>query len=86
MLRVCYPGQPEITNLEITGGVQQQVAGLQISVENVGGVDVLEAPQYLVEKIADVIIAQALGLEKFVEICLHETLDDINIFHGVVTR
>ena len=54
--------------------------------QNIGRVNVLQTPQHLVEEIADVIIAQALGLQKFVEVCLHETLDDINIFHGVMTR
>ena len=86
MFRVCHPGQTKITNLEITGGVQQQVTGLQISVEHVGGVDVLEASQYLVEKIADVIIAQPLGLQQLVEVRLHQALDDVNIFHCVQAR
>ena len=83
MLRVGHAGEAEVTDLEVAGGVQQQVAGLQISVEDVGGVDVLEAAQYLIEKIADVVIAQPLGLEQLVEIRLHETLDDVDVLHGV---
>ena len=86
MFRVGHPGQTKITNLEITGGVQQQVAGLQISVEDVGGVNVLEAAQYLIEKIADVIIAQPLGLQQLVEVGLHQTLDDVDILHCILAR
>ena len=84
VLRIRHPGEAEITNLEITGRVEQQIAGLQISVEDVGRVDVLEAPQYLVEKVADVIIAQTLGLQQFVQVGLHQTLDDVNILHRVL--
>ena len=36
MFRISHPGQSEITNLEITGRIQQEVAGLEISVKDVG--------------------------------------------------
>ena len=57
MFRVGHPGQAKVTDLEITGCVQQEVAGLEISVKNVSRVDVLQSSQYLVEEVADVIIA-----------------------------
>ena len=84
VFRVGNPGETKITNLEITGGVQQQVAGLEISVQHICRVNVLQTPQYLVEKVADVIIAKTLGLQQFVQVGLHQTLDDVNILHRVL--
>ena len=51
--------------------------------EDIGRVDVLEAPENLIEEVADVVIAQPLRLEQLVEISLHETLDDVHVLHGV---
>lgn len=44
-------------NLEVAGGVDEQVGGLEIPVQHVGGVNVLEASQDLVEEVADVVVA-----------------------------
>lgn len=41
------PRQAEVTDLEVAVGVEQQVGGLQVAVQHVGGVDVLQAPQQL---------------------------------------
>ena len=79
MFRVCNPREAKVTDLEVASCVQQQVAGLQIAVEDVGRVDVLEAPEDLIKEVADVVIAQSLGLKQLVEVCLHQTLDDIDI-------
>ena len=46
--------------------------------------DVLETTQYLVEKVADMVIAQPLGLQEFVEVSLHQTLDNVDVFHCVL--
>jgi hypothetical protein len=43
--------QAEIADLEVAVGVEEEVAGLQVPVQDVGGVDVLEAPQQLVEEV-----------------------------------
>ena len=83
VLGVRHPREAEVTDLEVAGGVEQEVAGLEVAVEDVGRVDVLEAPEDLVEEVADVVIAQPLGLEQLVEIRLHETLDDVDVLHGV---
>ena len=80
---VGHSGQAKVTDLEVAGGVEQEVAGLEVAVEDVCRVDVLEAPEDLVEEVADVVIAQPLGLEQLVEIRLHETLDDVDVLHGV---
>ena len=64
----CLGGQKTtqswITNvdLQITSGVQEDVAGLEVSVQHIGRVDVLEASQDLVEEVADVVPPQALVL------------------------
>ena len=41
------PGEPKVTNFEVAGGVEQQVAGLQVTVQHIGCVHILEPPQYL---------------------------------------
>ena len=48
------------SHLEVTRGVEQQVAGLQVPVQHVGRVDVLETTQDLIQEVADVVVAQLL--------------------------
>ena len=48
VLGVGHPRQPEVADLEVTGGVEQEVGGLEVPVQHVGRVDVLEAPGELV--------------------------------------
>lgn len=43
--------QPEVADLEVAVGVQQQVAGLEVAVDHVGGVDVLEPAKDLVQEV-----------------------------------
>jgi hypothetical protein len=43
--------QAKVADLEVAVGVQEEVAGLQVAVQDVGGVDVLEAAQQLVEEV-----------------------------------
>ena len=42
--------------------------------EDVGGVDVLEAAEDLVEEVADVVRGQFLGAQQLMQVCLHQTL------------
>jgi len=58
-------------NLEVTSRVEQQVARLQITMQHVGGVNVLESTQDLVEEIAYVIITELLRFEQLVHVRLH---------------
>ena len=58
-------------NLKITGSVEKQVAGLQISMQYVCRVNVFEPTKNLIEEITDVIIAQFLSFEQFVQVGLH---------------
>ena len=42
--------------------------------EDVGGVDVLEATEDLIQEVADVVVAQLLSFQQFVHIGLHQAL------------
>ena len=46
--------------------------------------DILETTQYLVDKVANVIISKSLVLEEFVKISFHECLNDIDVLHVLV--
>lgn len=45
--------------------------------EHVGGMDILEAPQDLVEEVADVVVAQLLAFKQLVQVCLHQVLHNV---------
>ena len=83
MFRVRHPREAKVTNLEIASCVQQQVTGLQVTMEDIGRVDILEAPENLVEKVANVVITESLGLEQLVEVSLHQALDNVDITETV---
>lgn len=53
--------QTEIANLEFTVGVDQQVTGFQITVQNIGGVDVLQTTKDLVDERLEMRIGQRLS-------------------------
>jgi hypothetical protein len=42
----------------------------------------LEAPEDLVEEVADVVTAQGLALKQLAQVCLHEVLNNVNVSHG----
>lgn len=50
--------------------------------EDVGRVDVFESSQDLVQKVADMVVAQVLSLQELVQVCLHEILHDISAVLG----
>ena len=60
MIRVCHTGQAKVTNFKVTCCVQQKVGRFQIPVQNVGRMNVLQASKNLVEKVANVIVAETL--------------------------
>lgn len=67
--------------LEITVGVQQEIAWLEVSMQHISRMNVLEAAQDLIEKIAHMLVAYRLRLEQLVQIGLHETLHNVHILH-----
>ena len=40
-------------------------------------------PQYLVEEVADVVVTQPLGFQKFVQVRLHQGLHDVHILQSL---
>uniref|UniRef100_A0A0K8RI04 Putative mitogen-activated protein kinase n=1 Tax=Ixodes ricinus TaxID=34613 RepID=A0A0K8RI04_IXORI len=83
VLGVRHPRQAKVADLEVTSGVEEQVARLEIPVQNIGRMNVFEAPQDLVEEVADVVVAQLLRLEQLVQVSLHQALHNVDIFHLV---
>ena len=51
--------------------------------KDVGRVDVLETSQNLIQKVANVIVAQLLCLQQLVQVRLHQTLDNVDVLHSV---
>lgn len=51
----------KIANLELTVGIHKEVTGLEISVEDIGGVDVLEAAEDLVNEGLEVGVGKRLA-------------------------
>lgn len=65
--------QTEITDLQFAVGIHQQVSGFQISVEDVGRVDVLETAEDLVDEGLEMGIGQRLsGADDRSEIAFHQ--------------
>lgn len=53
--------QAEVAYLELTVGVNEEISGLQITVDDTRGVNVLHAPQDLVGKVLDVLVGERLA-------------------------
>jgi hypothetical protein len=72
--------QPEVADLEVAVGAEQQVAGLEVAVDHAGGVDVLEPAQDLVQEVLAVLLRQLLpGADDLVEVRLHELHADVHV-------
>lgn len=70
--------QSEITDLELAVGVDEQVAGLQVTVENISRVDVFEAAADLINKVLEVSVGQGLlRSNNLVKVGLHQLLDQV---------
>lgn len=73
LVRLLDARQPEITDLQHAVAVHKQIARLDVSVQDAGRVQILEAAQYLVEEHLDVILRQVLrGHNDLVEIRLQQ--------------
>lgn len=63
----------EIADFQLTISIHKQIAGLQVSMQNVGGVDVLEAAEDLVNKGLEVGICKWLaGTDNSRQVALHQ--------------
>lgn len=62
IVRVDYPGQPEVSDLEQQlVCVDEYVGRLQVSVQDISRVDELQSPQHLVEQQSSVTCSRAKG-------------------------
>lgn len=65
--------QAEVTNLELAVGIDQQVTGFEIAVQDVGRVDVLKTAEDLVDEGLEVGIGQRLaGADDSSQITFHQ--------------
>ena len=81
--RVHHSCQAEVAYLEVAGGVEEKVARFQVSVYHVGGMDVLEASQDLVQEVADVLVGEGLVLQELVHVSLHQSLHDVHVLKQI---
>lgn len=65
-------------HLQVTCGVDEKIAGLQIPMKHIGRVNVFQPSKNLIEKVADMVVAELLGLQKLIEIRLHQILNYIS--------
>lgn len=73
--------------LQLTVGINEQVSGLQVTVQHVGRVDVLESTQNLIQKVLEVGVGERLlRADNLVHVSLHEFLHHINLFKIVAWR
>lgn len=85
-LRLGGPGQAKIEYPKFTVLVDGQVAGLEVAVDDAGGVDVLEAAQHLVDQELHVIVGKALRSNDVVQVGSHEMSHEVDLlerFQGV---
>ena len=67
-----------VTNLELAVGVDKEVPGLQVSVQNIRRVHVLETSQNLVDKVLEMCVTQRLARpDDLMQISLHQLLNHI---------
>ena len=72
------PGKAKVTDLEHAVGVDQEISRLDIAVDDLGRMQVLDAPQNLVEEYFDVVLRQVLrGYDDLVQVGLHELRDHV---------
>lgn len=73
--------QSEITNFQIATLIKQEVTWLQVSMDNIGGVNVEAASEQLIHEILTVIVSQVLSrVYDPMHVSLHQICDNINIF------
>ena len=76
--------QAEVANLEHAVGVDEQVARLDVSVDDLGRVQVLDAPEDLVEEHLDVVLGKMLwGNDDLMQVRLHKLGDHVDLLEKV---
>ena len=76
-------GHPEVADLELAVAVDEEVARLEVAVEDASRVDVLESPQDLVQEVLGVFIAEGLhGVYDVVKVALHQVQNYVHVLEG----
>lgn len=78
-MQQCVHNQQARSYLEVTVGVQEEVRRLEITVEDVGRVHALEGTESLVDKVLAMVVAEVLGPDDSVHVCLHQLLDQVHL-------
>ena len=60
--------------------VEEQVAGFEVSVEETGGVHVLQTFKHLVDDILLVDVFQDVGSDNCMKVCVHEVEHEVDVF------
>mmetsp|Transcript_7318 Transcript_7318/g.14538 ORF Transcript_7318/g.14538 Transcript_7318/m.14538 type:complete len:368 (-) Transcript_7318:243-1346(-) len=80
--------QTQVTNLEVAIGVHKEVIRLEITMHDIGRVEVLQSTQDLIREISDVVVGKGLGgANDAVEVGVHQVCDDVDILElGLALR
>ena len=69
-----------LPNLQVAVLIEENIAGLQVAVDDVGGVEEFEGAQHLVDEILNVLGEQLLPRSNHsTQICLHELADEVDV-------
>ena len=69
-----------LPNLQVAVLIEQNIARLQIAMDDVGGVEEFEGAQHLVDEILNVLSEQLLPRpDHSTQICLHELADEVDV-------
>ena len=70
------PCEAKVADLEVAVGVQEQVRGLKVAVDDVGGMQRLERAEGLVHEVLRMVVGEVLRADDAVHVGFHEFLDD----------
>ena len=80
-----FAGEAEVADFEVAVGIEEEVGGLEVAMEHMGGVDILEATKGLVDEVLDVVVGELLGrLDDLVEVSVHELVHEVEVGKGGV--
>ena len=83
VIRICDSGKAKVANTEVAVGIQQEIWGFEVSMKHICRMNVLEAPQDLIGKVTNVIVAQFLRPQQLVKVAFHKGLDQVQVLQFV---
>lgn len=79
VVRVHDAGEPKVPDLQYQVlCVDKQVGRFEVTVQHIGGVDVLKAPEELVHEEPGMALRQKTPLQQLTQVCLHVLLHYID--------